>query len=73
MPPTSHSAPRQILIRIGAMRVGTRQGGMTGMLEDAEIQGFLMRLDAPGDSMVGFDIYPADQIRLDTNRIPVSF
>lgn len=43
------------------------------MLEDAEIQGFLMRLDAPGDSMVGFDIYPADQIRLDTNRIPVSF
>lgn len=69
---TSHSVRRQVLIRIGAMRVGARYGGMTGMLEDAEIQGFLMRLDAPGEGMVGFDVYPADEIRLHTNKIPVS-
>lgn len=72
MSSTSHSVRRQVLIRVDALRVGARYGGMSGMLKDAEIQGFLMRLDAPGKSMVGFDVYPTDEVRLHTNKITVN-
>lgn len=30
------------------------------MLEDAEVDGSLVRLDAPGDGVVAFDIDPTD-------------
>ena len=34
------------------------------MLEDAEVQRLLVRLDAPRDGMLGFDGDPADEVRL---------
>lgn len=33
---------------------------MTGMLENTKIQGFLVRLDTPGNGMIGFDIDPTE-------------
>ena len=42
-----------------------RQGGVVpGMLEDAEIERFLMGLETPGDSMFIFDVDPSDEVRL---------
>lgn len=35
------------------------------MLEDPEIERLLMRLNAPGDSMTGFDGDPADEVGLE--------
>lgn len=32
------------------------------MLEDAEIDRFLVRPNTPGDCMLGFDINPADKV-----------
>ena len=47
------------------MRVGgVEYGGVSGVLEDAEVERFLVRLDTPGDGIVGFDIDPADQVGL---------
>lgn len=34
------------------------------MLEDSEIEGLLMWLDAPRYRMFSADVYPADEIRL---------
>lgn len=34
------------------------------MLEDAEIERLLVRLDAPGNSVIGLDRDPADEVRL---------
>lgn len=38
------------------------------MLKDAEVEGFFMRLNTPGDGMIGFDIDPADQVGLKTQE-----
>lgn len=34
------------------------------MFKDAEVDGSLVRLDAPGDGVVTFDIDPSDEIGL---------
>ncbi len=49
----------------------TEDTGMAGMLEDAKVEGFLVRLDAPGDGMVGLDIDPSDEVGL-SGRIHIS-
>lgn len=36
------------------------------MLEDSEVEGLLVRLDAPGDGVAWFDIYPSNKVGLDT-------
>lgn len=61
---------RQVLARIGTVIVAggmisrTEDTGMAWMLEDAKVERFLVRLNTPGDGMVGLDIDPSDKVRL---------
>ena len=41
------------------------------MLEDAKIDGFLVRPNTPRDCMLGFDIDPADKVRLEGRKLAV--
>ncbi|KAH8428956.1 uncharacterized protein LDX57_006629 [Aspergillus melleus] len=61
---------RQVFGRIGAVRasVGAQDSGMAGVLEYSEIEGFLVRLNAPGDGVAGFDIHPTNKVGLDTSE-----
>lgn len=53
-----------ILPRVGgAVGVGG-QGRLAGMLEDAKVDGALVRLDAPGDGVLALDVDPAHEIGL---------
>lgn len=59
---------RKVLIRVGAMRVGGREMSaerrLTGVLEDAKVDRFLVRLDAPRDSVASADADPSHKVRL---------
>jgi hypothetical protein len=44
---------------------------MARMLEDAKVEGFLVRLNAPGDGMARFDIDPTNKIRLGEKKGPI--
>ena len=47
------------IVGFGRGKTGRQHGGVAWVLEDAEIKRLLMRLDAPGDSMIRFDMNPS--------------
>lgn len=51
-------------LRVGGGEMGTCSGRLARMLEDAKVDRFLMRLNAPRDGIVGVDVDPAYKIRL---------
>lgn len=64
----------QVFIRVRAVRigrgqiVGSQDGRMTRMLEDAKVERLPMRLNAPGDSMTRFNINPTNKVGLEKPR-----
>ena len=63
----------QVLVGIGAVGIGGRKVGTqsrsAGVFEDAEVDRFLMRLDAPRDGVAGANIDPSHEIGLADERV----
>lgn len=58
----------EVLGRVGALGIGggqmRAQTGLAGVLEDSKVYRLLVRLNTPGDGMVGADVDPSYEVRL---------